>query len=142
MDLEHLKAKQKVISDLLGSGVIWARVTDTEIEVGMPESKEVSSGEGSAVLQTVNVNVSASAQALSLISEQIQEIAKELEKSCADSRKVLEAKAQLKILEKELKKKNPQWDVIKKVMSYALDFSKELFLRLAVIVAQHILVQQ
>lgn len=142
MDLEHLKAKQKVISDLLGEGVIWARVTDTEIEVGMPESKEAASGEGSAVLQTVNVNVSASAQAVSLISEQIQEIAKELDRSCADARKVLEAKVQLKILEKELKKKNPQWDAIKKVMNYALDFSKELFLRLAVIVVQRLLTQE
>ena len=61
--------------------------------------------------------MSATALASSSISEKFQEIAKELDKSVVDPRKVLEAKAQLETLDKELQKTSPRWNVAKQVLS-------------------------
>ena len=136
MELENLEAKARVATDLFEKGVARVKITGTDIEVDWREYAEATSGDRSAVSQTVKVNVSTTALAVSSISERIHEIAGELDKSGVDSKKVLEAKQRLETLEKELKKTNPRWKVAKQVLRWSLDFSKELSLRLAVIVAE------
>jgi len=139
MELEDLEAKARVATDLFEKGAARVRIIGTDIEVDWREYEEAIRGNRSAVTQTVKVNVSTTALAASSISEKIHEVAKELDKPGVDFSKVPEAKARLKTLEKELKKTSPRWNVVKQVLRWALDFSKEMFLRLAEIVAERFL---
>jgi len=130
MELEDLEAKSRVAVDLFEKGAARVKITGTDIEVDWRKYVEATSGDKGAVFQAVRVNVSATALASASISEKIQEIAKGLEQSGVDPEKVPEAKAHLDTIEKELKKTRPRWNVTRKVLRWALDFSEEIFLRL------------
>lgn len=112
-------------------GATWVKITDDGIEVDRREY-EAATRPGS---QNVQVNVSASSVAS--ISNSIRQIVCELDQLGIDSAKTPEAKEKLKTLEKELSRTSPRWNVVRQVLHWALDFSRELFLRLAVLVAQH-----
>ena len=59
-----------------------------------------------------------------------------LEESTAGCKKASEAKRKLNTLESELSKPNPNEKVIRKIMRWASGFGLQLFLRLAVLVAE------
>ena len=71
--------------------------------------------------------------------KKIQNIIHDVEKSGVNPKKISEAKTQLGILESELNKPDPDEKVIKKVVRWASNFSLELFLKLAPIVAERLL---
>lgn len=139
MELTDLERKAKIAVDLFEQGAARVKIIGDDIEVDWREYQDAVGADRGAVSQTVKVNVSATALASSSISHRIQEIANELDKSGLDSAKILEAKERLKILEREVKKARPRWNVVKQVLVWALDFSKEVFLRLAVIAAERLL---
>jgi len=87
----------------------------------------------------VNNTASATAKSSVSVSQEIQNIIRDLEKSNLDPKRLPEAKSNLSTLESELDKPNPSEKVIKKVMRWASDFGLELFLRLAVLVAERFL---
>lgn len=139
MGLNDLEAKARVATDLFEKGAARVKIIGTDIEVDWQEYKEATSPDRSAMSQNVRVNVSTIALSSSSISQAIQEVIRELDKPGVDPTKVREAKEQVKTLEKELQKANPRWNVAKQVLRWALDFSKEIFLRLAVIVVERFL---
>jgi len=139
MALNDLEAKARVATDLFEKGAARVKITGTDIEVDWREYKEATSSDRSAMSQNVRVNVSTVALSSSSLSQTIQEIIRELDKSGIDPAKVREAKEQVQTLGKELQKANPRWGVAKQVLRWALDFSKEIFLRLAVMVAERFL---
>ena len=77
---------------------------------------------------TVIINATANATEIQIIHA--------LEESTAGSKKLSETKRKLKTLESELSKPNPSEKVIRKVMRCTSGFGLQLFLRLAVLVAE------
>lgn len=126
--------------DLFKSGAAWVKITDSGIEVDYRvwQAYEVATGHSliSPVSQNVQVNVAASASSITSISNSMQQIIRELDQLGIDAAKKLEAKEKVKTLEEELCKKKPNWHVVKQILRWALDFSKELFLRLTVLIAE------
>lgn len=137
MEVVDLERRAKVATDLFEKGAALVKITDTGIEVDWREYSAITGGSKGTVSQTVKVNVSATAKASSSISVVFREIITQLQNYDIEPDKIPEAKIKLNTLEKELSKKNPRWNVVKQVLGWALDCSKELFLRLSVILAEY-----
>lgn len=133
--MDDLETKARLVMDLFEKGATRVKVTDTGIEV---DRREYEAATG-PVSQNVQVNVSTSASSVALISNSIRQIIRELDRLGIDSAKAPEAKEKLETLEEEFRRKSPRWNVVKQVLHWALDFSTELFLRLAVLMAEHYL---
>ncbi len=91
------------------------------------------------IKQIFNITANATATSSVSVSQKIQNIIHGLEESNVDPKKLSEARSKLDTLESELNKPNPSEKVIKKVIRWASNFSLELFLRLAVLVAERLL---
>lgn len=130
--MDDLETKARVATDLFEKGAARVKITGTDIEVDWREY-EAATGPMS---QNVQINVSTSASSVASISNSIQQIVRELNQLGIDAARVPEAKEKLKTLEKELCRPNPRWDVLKRVIHWALDFSRELFLRVAVLIVE------
>ena len=128
-----LETKARIATDLFEKGAARVKITDTDIDVTWREY-EAATGQ---VSQAMQVNVSTSASAVASVSNSIRQIIRELDQLGIHAAKAPEAEGRLKTLEEELRKQKPRWDVIKQVLHWALDFSKELSLRLAVLMAEH-----
>lgn len=139
MEVSDLEKRAKVATDLFEKGAARVTITDTGIEVDWREYSDITSGDKGGVSQTVKVDVSATAKASSSLSAEFREIEKQLHNYDIDSKIIPEAKIRLRTLETELKKKNPKWNVVKQVLGWALNCSKELFLRLSAILVEHYL---
>lgn len=131
--MDDLEVKARVATDLFEKGAARVKITDTDIEVDWREYEAATR----PVSQSVQVNVSTSASSVASISNSIQQIVRELDQLGIDAAKAPEVKEKLKTLEEELCRKRPHWNVVKQVLHWALDFSRELFLRLAVLMAEH-----
>jgi DNA replicative helicase MCM subunit Mcm2 (Cdc46/Mcm family) len=130
LDSDDLGTKARVATDLFEKGAARVRITGTDIEVDWREYEAATR----PVSQNAQVNVSTSASSVASISNSIRQIVSELDRLGIDSAKAPEAKEKLKTLEEELRRKNPHWNVVKQVLHWALDFSRGLFLRLAVLI--------
>lgn len=93
----------------------------------------------SPIKQFFNFTANATATSSVSVSQKIQNVIHDVEKSGVNLRKLSAAKTKLNALESELKKPDPDEKVIKKVMGWASNFSLELFLKLAPIVAERLL---
>ena len=130
-------------TDLFEKGAARVKITDTDIEVDWREYEAATRQSPiRPVSQNVQVNVSTSASSVASISSSIQQIVRELDQLGIDAAKAPEVKEKLKTLEEELCRKRPHWNVVKQVLHWALDFSRELFLRLAVLIAEHYVVSK
>jgi hypothetical protein len=130
--LDDLETKARLVMDLFEKGATWVKITDDGIEVDRREYEAATE----PVSQNVQVSVSTSASSAASISNSIQQITRELNQLGIDVAKAPEAKEKLKTLEEELRKERPHWNVVRQVLQWALDFSRELFLRLAVLIAE------
>lgn len=135
--MDDLEAKARVATDLFEKGAARVKITGTDIEVDWREYEKVT-GQSPIrpVSQNVRVNVSTSTLSVASISNSIRQIVHELDQLGIDSAKAPEVNEKLKTLEKELRKTSPRWNVVRRILHWALDFSKELFLRLAVLIAE------
>jgi len=86
-----------------------------------------------------NITANATATSSVSVSQKIQNIIHAIEKSDVNPKKLSEARTKLNTLETEINKPNPSEKVIKKVMRWASDFSLELSLRLAALLAERFL---
>lgn len=91
------------------------------------------------IKQIFNITANATATSSVSISQKIESIIHDIEKSGVNPKKLSEVKSKLNTLESELDKPNPDEKAIKKVMRWASNFSLELFLRLAPIIAERLL---
>ena len=129
--MSDLKTKARLVTKLFEiQKATFVKITDDSIEV---DRREYEAATG-PVSQNVRVNVSALSAAS--ISNSIRQIVGELDQLGIDAAKAPEAKEKLKTLEEELRKERPHWNIVKQVLHWALDFSRELFLRLAVLIAE------
>jgi len=131
--LDDLETKARVATDLFEKGAARVKITGTDIEVDWQEYQAVA-GPAS---QRVYVNVSSSASSAASVSSSILQIVRELDQLGVEPSKVPEARAKLRTLEDELRRTNPRWDVLRRILRWALDFGRELFLRVAVVVVEH-----
>jgi len=91
------------------------------------------------IRQIFNITANATATSSLSVSQEIQNILQRLENSNVPAKKLSEARGKLNTLETELDKPNPNEKVIKKIMRWASNFSLELFLRIAVLMAERFL---
>jgi len=138
---DDLQTKARIATDLFEKGAARVKITGTDIEVDWREYTEVTKSLANPVSQTVIVNVSSSSKSSSYISQKIRNISDSIDSSPHYSKKSVEAKKQLQTLENELEKPKPQWKVAKKVLQWALDFGKEVFLKIALLVAERYMKQ-
>jgi len=90
-------------------------------------------------ITSITTSATATARSSSSLSQKFQNIIHDVEKSGVNPKKLSEVKTKLNTLESELNKPDPAEKVIKKVMRWASNFSLELFLKLAPIVAERLL---
>jgi hypothetical protein len=139
-DLEDLQARADVAENLFKRGATRVKITGADIEIdwNVWRAYEAATGQSpiGPVSQNVQVNVSASASSAASISNSIRQIVRELGQLGIDAAKMPEAKEKLKTLEEELRKERPHWNIVKQVLHWALDLSRELFLRLAVLITE------
>ena len=90
------------------------------------------------ITQIFNVTSTATATAKSSlsVSQEIQNIIRDLEKSGLSPERLSEAKSKLNTLGSELDKPDPSEKVIRKIMRWASNFNLELALRIAVLVRE------
>lgn len=136
MEIEDLEAKARIVTRFMEKGARVVKIFGTNIEVDQREYIEAISGNRSPVSQSVNVNVSATAQASVDFSSQIQQIVKQLEQRHLEPQKLETAKKQLASFEEELRRPEPRWPKVRKIFKWALSLGEELFLRLVVMWAQ------
>ena len=86
--------------------------------------------------QTVKVNVSALATSSVNLSQQIQQIIRQLEQKQLDPVRLETAKKQLVIFEEEPQRPKPRWPKVRKILGWASGLGEELFLRLVVMWAE------
>ncbi len=135
MEIQDLQAKARVATDLFEKGAARVKITGTDIEVDWQEYEEATI-DRRPVSQTVKVNVSALATSSINLSQQIQQIVRQLEQKELDPVRLETAKKQLVSFEEELQRPKPRWPKVRKILRWALGLGEELFLRLAVMWAQ------
>lgn len=64
------------------------------------------------------------------INQTIETILKNIKETEPDKEKIKEAEKQLNELKEEMKKDSPQWSVIKKILIWLLNFSRDAFLQI------------
>jgi len=140
---EELKKLDVIARNLTGKGKIKYLTIPTPsglvVEITEEKYREVARTGRNPITQIVNVTSTATATSSLSVSQKIQEVIHDLEKSNVSSRKLSAARGKLNTLENELGKPNPSEKVIRKIMRWASDFSLELFLRLAAIIAERLL---
>ena len=109
------------------------------IKISYETYREIAKTSQHPITLIVSNTASATAKSSVSVSQEIQNIIRDLENSNLDPKRLPEARNKLNTLEKELDKPNPNEKVIRKVVSWASKFSLDLFLRLAVLVAERLL---
>ena len=139
----ELKFIDKLAKNMIKEGYIRNFQIDLpggySLKVGGGAYQELAKTDENPMTQIVQVISSATATSSSSVSQEIQNIIHSLEQSNVDSSKLSAAKGQLSTLESELKRPNPRKRIIKKVLRWALNFSLDLFLRLAAMVAERLI---
>ena len=140
---ELLNNLDEIVKTLTRGGTI-ANLTvptpsDYFVEITHKKYREVAKGGQNPITQIFNATASATATSSLSVSQEIQKVIHDLEKSDVDSRKLSEARRKLNTLESELDKPNPSEKVIRKIMRWASNFGLELSLRIAAIVAERLL---
>ncbi len=140
---ELLKNLDGIVKILTRGGIV-ANLTvptpsDYFVEITHKKYREVAKGGQNPITQIFNFTATATATSSLSVSQKIQDIIHDLEKSDLDSKKLPEARRKLKTLESELNKPNPSEKVMRKIMRWASDFGLELSLRIATIIAERLL---
>ena len=135
MQIDDLQAKARVATDLFEKGAARVKITDTDIEVDWREFQDATTDKG-PVSQTVNVNVSAVATSSVNLSQQIEQIIRQLEQKQLNPARLETARKQLARFEEELQRPRPRWTKGKQILKWALSLGEELFLRLVTMWAQ------
>lgn len=141
---ELLKNLDEIVKTLTHDGIVENLTVPTPsdyfVEITHKKYREVVKGGQNPITQIFNVTSSATARAKSSlsVSQEIQNIIRDLEKSNLDPKRLPEVRNKLNTLEKELDKPNPSEKVIRKIMRWASNFSLELSLRIAVLVAERL----
>ena len=140
---ELLKNLDEIVKTLTRGGIV-ANLTvpapsDYFVEITHKKYREVARTGQNPITQIFHVTASATATSSLSVSQEIQNILQRLENSNVPAKKLSEARGKLNTLETELDKPNPNEKVIKKIMRWASNFSLELFLRIAVLMAERFL---
>ena len=135
MEIEDLCSKAMVATDLSEKGAARGKITGTDIEVDQREYEEATI-DRRLVLQTVKVNVSALTTSSGNLSQQIQQIIRQLEQKQLDPVSLETAKKQLVIFEEEPQRPKQRGPKVRKILRWASGLGEELFLRLVVMWAE------
>ena len=140
---DELKQLDEIVKRLSREGNVKNITVGTPsgyvVDISEEKYRKAFGGSQYPVTQIVNVTASAMAASSLTLSQEIRHIVQILEDFNISSKKLSEAKRRIYTLESELNKSKPSEKVIKKVMRWASDFSLELFLRLAVLVAERVM---
>ena len=142
-DSDELRQLDEIARRLFGRGSVKNISVTTRsgytVQISSEKYCEMVKGSQNPITLIVNATANATAMSSVSLSQKIQNIICDVEKSGVNPKKFAEAKTKLNTLESELAKPNPDEKVIKKVMRWASNFSLELFLKLAPIVAERLL---
>ncbi len=137
---DELGKLDKVARNLFRGGNLKSLTVCTHsgyfVEISEAKYYEAVKSGQNPITQIYNVTATATATSSLSLSQEIQNIIRSLEESNMGSKKLSGAKRRLNTLKSELNKPNPNEKVIKKIIRWASDFSLELFLRLAVLIAE------
>ena len=140
---DELRQLDEIAKRLFGRGSVKNISVTTRsgylIQISAEKYREIVKGGQNPITLIVNTTANATATSSVSVSQKIQNIMRDVEKSGVNPEKLSEAKTKLNTLESELNKPDPDEKVIKKVMRWASNFSLELFLKLAPIVAERLL---
>ena len=109
------------------------------VQISAEKYCEIVKGGQNPITLIVNATANATATSSVSVSQKIQNIIHDVEKSGVNPKKLSEAKTKLNTLESELNKPAPDEKVIKKIVNWASEFSLELFARIAVLIAERFL---
>ena len=144
-DKKLLRKLDKIAKTLTHDGIVENLTVPTPsdylVTITSKKYREIVKTGQNPITQIVNVTSSATARAKSSlsVSQEIQNIMRDLEKSNLDPKRLPEVRNKLNTLEKELDKPNPSEKVIRKIMRWASNFGLELSLRIAVLIAERLL---
>ncbi len=133
---DDLKSKAKVILDLLDHGAEEVEITGTDIKVVRKKGTKKSA---SGPTQIVNVHTQATAHSSSAIELRLNLAFLELKENYKESKRLDEIDEKQKILEKELAKTKPNKNTLKKILQWALDFGWDIFVRIAPIIIDKVI---
>ncbi len=140
---EEIAKLDKIARNLTGEGTIKSLKVPTpsgyDVEITVQKYCQLVEAGQNPITHIFNLTATATATSSLTVSQKIESIIHDLEKSNFDSKKLPEARRKLKTLESELDKPNPSEKVIRKIMRWASNFGLELSLRIAVIVAERYL---
>lgn len=132
---EDLESIAKVAIDLLKQGATEVKVKGTDIKIVAKKATKPGKRHSSSPKQTVNVyQVQSSSQSTKSLVIQVNLALVELKDTYSNDERLPEIEEKLKSLEKELKKRSPNKNILKKILRWALDFSWEMFLKIAPII--------
>jgi len=111
------------------------------VEITVEKYHELIKSGQNPITQIFNITTNAAATAKSSlsVSQEIQNIMRDLEKYNLGPERLPEARKKLNTLESELDKPNPREKVIRGIMRWASKFGLELSLRIAVLIAERLL---
>ena len=131
---KDLKAIANVVRDLLKQGATEVKIKGTDIKIVAKKATKPGKRYPSGPTQTVKVQVLASSQSTTSLALQVNFALLELKDAYSNDKRLPELEEKLNSLEKELKKRYPNKNVLKKILRWALDFSWEVFLKIAPII--------
>lgn len=140
---DELRQLDEIAKRIFGTGSVKNISVTTRsgytVQISTEKYCEIAKGGQNPITLIVNATANATATSSVSVSQKFQNIIHDVKKSGVNPKKLSEAKTKLNTLESELNKPDPDEKVIKKVMRWASDFSFELFLRLAVLIAERFL---
>lgn len=140
---EEIENLDRVAKKIMGEGELKSITVPTPsgliVEITEEKYRQVVTVGQNPINLIVNTTANATATSSLSLSQNFQNILRDLEASNLEPRKLSDAKKKLNNLEAELNKLNPNENVIKRVLRWASDFSFELFLRLSVLMAERFL---
>lgn len=102
----------------------WINEIELFVPVEAIAKMQPKSGISIKNVQSQNVNVTVN------VEQTINNILEDIRSNEPDEERIKEAEQKLGELKEEIKKEKPQWSIIKNILVWALNFSKEVFLRL------------
>lgn len=102
-----------------------------EIELFVPVSDTPTRGGSSGGTRIKNIqNQKVAVSVFVNIDQTFQTIIEKIKADEPDETRVKEAEENLSVLKEEVKKENPQWSTIKKVLEWALNFGRDVFIQI------------
>jgi len=139
---EEIAKLDKIARNLTGEGTIKSLKVPTpsgyDVEITVQQYRQLVEAGQNPITHIFNITSSATATAKSTLSGslEIQNIMRGLEKSGLHNERLSRTKRNLDALADELNKPNPNEKVLRRVLNWASKFSFELFLRIAILVAE------